>query len=72
MARIDWTRDEPVLACALVAEKEWRGLRTTDQQVQDPSRLLRRLPLHGGAAADPKFRSLGSVSLKTGNIMTAK
>ncbi|MFI0962370.1 HNH endonuclease [Streptomyces sp. NPDC021080] len=72
MARIDWTRDELVLACALVAENEWRELRTTDQQVRDLSQLLRQLPLHDGAAADPKFRSPGSVSLKTGNIVTAR
>ncbi|MER5595864.1 HNH endonuclease [Streptomyces sp. NPDC002265] len=72
MARIDWTRDELLLACALVAENGWRELRTADQQVQDLSRLLRQLPLHDGAAADPKFRSPGSVSLKTGNIVTAR
>ncbi|QFZ76131.1 HNH endonuclease [Streptomyces fagopyri] len=72
VARIDWTRDELVLACALVAENEWRELRTTDQQVQDLSQLLSRLPLHDGAAADPKFRPPGSVSLKAGNIVTAR
>ncbi|MGW2819437.1 HNH endonuclease [Streptomyces sp. NPDC001443] len=68
----DWTRDELLLACALVVENEWRELRPADERVQDLSRVLRGLPLHDGAAADPKFRSPGSVSRKTGDIVTAR
>ncbi|MEU9435736.1 HNH endonuclease [Streptomyces sp. NPDC048252] len=72
MARINWTRDELLLACALVVENGWRELRPADKRVQNLSKTLRSLPLHDGAAADPKFRSPGSVSRKTGNIVTAR
>ncbi|MFJ8491372.1 hypothetical protein ACIRBZ_23930 [Streptomyces sp. NPDC094038] len=72
MARINWTCDELLLACALVVQNRWRGLRPADKRVQDLSQILRKLPLHDGAAPDPRFRSPGSVSLKTGNIVTAR
>ncbi|MFD9319621.1 HNH endonuclease [Streptomyces sp. NPDC060053] len=72
MARINWTRDELLLACALVVENGWRELRPADKRVQNLSRILRTLPLHDGAAADPKFRSPGSVSHKTGDIVTVR
>ncbi|RZB17133.1 HNH endonuclease [Streptomyces sp. F001] len=72
MARINWTRDELLLACALVVENGWRELRPADKRVQNLSKILRKLPLHDGAAADPKFRSPGSVSRKTGDIVTAR
>ncbi|UJV43210.1 HNH endonuclease [Streptomyces sp. AMCC400023] len=72
MARINWTRDELLLACALVVENGWRELRPADKRVQNLSKILRKLPLHEGAAADPKFRSPGSVSRKTGDIVTAR
>ncbi|MER6223573.1 HNH endonuclease [Streptomyces sp900105755] len=72
MAKINWTRDELLLACALVVENRWRELGPADKRVQNLSQILRKLPLHDGAAADPRFRSPGSVSLKTGNIVTAR
>ncbi|MFM9454517.1 HNH endonuclease [Streptomyces europaeiscabiei] len=72
MARINWTRDELLLACALVVENGWRELRPADKRVQNLSEILRRLPLHEGAAEDPKFRSPGSVSRKTGDIVTVR
>ncbi|MFJ3794816.1 HNH endonuclease [Streptomyces sp. NPDC090088] len=40
--------------------------------MQNLSQILRKLPLRDGAAADPRFRSHGSVSLKSGNIVTAR
>lgn len=73
VARCNWTRDELMLACALVVENSWRELRPADKRVQNLSTILRKLPLHdGAAAADPKFRSAGSVSRKTGDIVTAR
>ncbi|MFF4400198.1 HNH endonuclease [Streptomyces sp. NPDC001480] len=71
-AQINWARDELLLACALVVENGWRELGPADERVQHLSKLLRRLPLHDGAAEDPRFRSPGSVSFKTGNIVTAR
>ncbi|MFD3502821.1 HNH endonuclease [Streptomyces sp. NPDC058678] len=72
MVKINWTRDELLLACALVAENGWHELRPADERVQNLSKILRQLPLHDGAAADPKFRSPGSVSRKTGDIVTVR
>ncbi|WP_328633328.1 HNH endonuclease [Streptomyces sp. NBC_00356] len=71
MSQYNWTREELLLACALVADNGWRELRSGDPRTVELSRLLRSLPLHEGAAtADPSFRSPNSVKLKTSNIMT--
>lgn len=72
VVKINWTRDELLLACALIVENGWRELRPADKRVQNLSKILRKLPLHEGAAADPKFRSPGSVSRKTGDIVTVR
>ncbi|MCH0540459.1 HNH endonuclease [Streptomyces sp. MUM 203J] len=71
MAQISWVRDELLLACALVVQNDWHELRQADPRVQELSDLLRSLPLHGDAAADPRFRSPNSVSRKTTDIATA-
>ncbi|WP_306322316.1 MULTISPECIES: HNH endonuclease [unclassified Streptomyces] len=72
MPRYDWTREELLLACALVVDNGWRELRSTDPRIMELSELLRALPVHEGAAeSDPNFRSPNSVKLKTSNIMTA-
>lgn len=64
-----WTRDELLLACALVVENDWNELREGDSRVLDLSDLLRSLPIHEGAAQNiPKFRSVGSVSRKTSDL----
>ncbi|MFE4174916.1 HNH endonuclease [Streptomyces sp. NPDC056909] len=66
-----WTRDELVLACALVVKNGWRELRVNDRPVQELSELLRSLPLHNGLARElPEYRSVGSVSRKTTDLMT--
>lgn len=52
--------------------KRLAGAAAADQRVQNLSKILRDLPLHDGAAADPKFRSAGSVSRKTSDIVTAR
>ncbi|MGW7466828.1 HNH endonuclease [Streptomyces xantholiticus] len=64
-----WTRDELLLACALVVEDGWQELREDGPRVADLSGLLRSLPIHEGAAQSiPKFRSIGSVSCKTADL----
>ncbi|WP_246212992.1 HNH endonuclease [Streptomyces abyssomicinicus] len=69
MAKTDWTHDELILAGALVVRNGWRELRTADHEVVALSVLLRSLPIHDpDALADPKFRSPGSVSRKTGDF----
>lgn len=66
-----WTWDELLLACALVAENDWRELREGDHQVQALSVMLRSLTIHGDEVrALPEFRSPGSVSRKTTDIAT--
>jgi 5-methylcytosine-specific restriction protein A len=72
MPRNNWTRDELLLACALVVENDWRELRQGDPSVSELSDLLRSLPLsRESAIADHRFRSPGSVSHKTTDIATA-
>ncbi|MFD8568245.1 HNH endonuclease [Streptomyces sp. NPDC059639] len=72
MPRIAWSRDELLLACALVAQNDWHELRQGDTNVVDLSELLRSLPTNQGAAqADSRFRSPNSVSRKTTDIATA-
>ncbi|MDT0484791.1 HNH endonuclease [Streptomyces doebereineriae] len=66
-----WTRDELLLACALVVENDWKSLNHGDPRITDLSNLLRSLPIHPGAAqANPKFRSVGSVRFKSSNLAT--
>ncbi|WP_060894019.1 HNH endonuclease [Streptomyces europaeiscabiei] len=66
-----WTRDELLLACALVVENGWKSLNHGDPRIAELSDLLRSLPIHDGAAqANPKFRSTGSVRFKSSNLAT--
>ncbi|MCX5605959.1 HNH endonuclease [Streptomyces phaeochromogenes] len=66
-----WTRDELLLACALVVENGWKSLSHGDPRIADLSDLLRSLPIHEGAAqANSKFRSMGSVRFKSSNLAT--
>jgi len=65
-----WTRDEIILACALVSENEWRGVRAVEPVVQELSVLLRRAPIHPAAERDAAFRSPNSVQRKTFDIAT--
>ncbi|MEV4329586.1 HNH endonuclease [Streptomyces sp. NPDC049597] len=71
MAQTPWVRDELLLALALVVDNGWRELRQQDSRVVELSGLLRSLPLHEDAVADPRFRSPNSVSRKTTDIVTA-
>ncbi|MFF7599901.1 HNH endonuclease [Streptomyces mirabilis] len=66
-----WTRDELLLACALVVENGWKSLSQGDPRIADLSDLLRSLPIHRGAGqANPRFRSAGSVRFKSSNLAT--
>ncbi|WP_186304516.1 HNH endonuclease [Kocuria palustris] len=67
-----WTREEIVLVADAVVANEWRELRQTDPQVVELSRQLRRLPFHPPASRPADFRSPGSVSRKTADIVTAR
>ncbi|MGW2256923.1 HNH endonuclease [Streptomyces sp. NPDC001780] len=67
----NWTRDELILACALVVKNGWRELRVGDRAVQELSDLLRSLPLHNDTVRRlPEYRSVNSVSRKTTDLAT--
>jgi len=67
----DWTEDEVILACDLVAQNEWRGISGTDPRVIELSALLRGLPLHPPDTRLPNFRNANGVGRKTADIATA-
>ncbi|PXX64170.1 5-methylcytosine-specific restriction protein A [Nocardia tenerifensis] len=64
----DWTRDELILACDLMAGNDWRQIRETDPRAAGLSELLRSLPIHPVGNRSDKFRGPGSVSRKTADI----
>jgi 5-methylcytosine-specific restriction protein A len=69
--RINWTYDEIVLACALVYENGWKGLRAHHAPVVELSRILQTAPYHQGKERDADFRSPSSVQRKTFDIATS-
>jgi 5-methylcytosine-specific restriction protein A len=68
----DWSFDELVLACDLVAQNGWRELTATRPEVVELSALLRRMSDQPVELRSPRFRSLNSVSRKTTDIATAQ
>jgi 5-methylcytosine-specific restriction enzyme A len=70
MPRLDWEREELVLAGDLVVRNGWRQLVATDPRAIELSALLRRLPLHAVQDRSPQFRSVSSVVRKTADIAT--
>jgi 5-methylcytosine-specific restriction protein A len=68
--RLDWEREELVLAGDLVIRNGWRQLVPTDPRVSELSELLRRLPLHPVQDRSPQFRNVNSVVRKTADIAT--
>jgi 5-methylcytosine-specific restriction protein A len=67
----DWTADEVILACDLVARNGWRQLEDSDPRVIELSALLQRLPLHPPYLRRPDFRNPNGVARKTADIATA-
>jgi 5-methylcytosine-specific restriction protein A len=68
--RYNWTRDEIILACDLVASNRWASLPNSDQSVVALSRLLRSANIHPADGRAPEFRSVDSVARKTVDIAT--
>jgi hypothetical protein len=69
-ARLNWTWDELVLTCDLLARNAWHELSDTDRQVIELSALLRSLPIYPAGQRGPRFRSPGSVRRKMADIAT--
>lgn len=68
--RINWTRDEIILACDLVWENDWRALDATRAEVVELSRLIRESPLHPLEGRQDTFRNPAGVGRKTSDIAT--
>jgi hypothetical protein len=71
-ARLNWTWDELVLACDLLAQNNWHELPDTDERVIELSGLLRSLPIHPVDGRGPSFRGPGSVRRKMADLATAE
>ena len=65
-----WTRDELILACDLVYQNNWRGLDTSNEEVQRLSELLQRIPIHPVEVRGPKFRNPNGAARKTFDLAT--
>lgn len=70
-SRVNWTRDEIILACDLVAKNGWRSLERSDKGVIELSKLLRGNPLHPQQLRTSTFRNPNGVAMKTANIATS-
>lgn len=68
--RLDWTWEEIVLACDLVAQNNWHQLDEGDPRVQELSTLLQKMSIHPLDARLPNFRNSAGVAQKTRNIST--
>lgn len=68
--RVDWVRDELILACDLVLENGWKGMGANDPRVEELSRLLHQLPIHPMEIRGPKFRNPNGVGRKTWDLAT--
>jgi len=68
--RLDWEREELILAGDLVARNSWRQIAATDPRVIELSALLRRLPQHPVHERRPDFRNVNSVARKTADLAT--
>ena len=68
--RIDWERDEIILACELVRQNGWRPLDGNKPEVIQLSKILNLSPLHPMEHRDAKFRNPNGVGRKTSDIAT--
>jgi 5-methylcytosine-specific restriction enzyme A len=66
----DWSADEVILACELVAQNSWRQLEDNDPRVVELSALLQTLPIHQPSSRLPNFRNPAGVARKTADIAT--
>jgi 5-methylcytosine-specific restriction protein A len=66
----DWTEDEIILACDLVARNGWKELRASRPEIIELSELLQRLSRHPRELRGPRFRNPNGVARKTSDIYT--
>lgn len=66
----DWTEDEIVLACDLVARNGWKELRASRPEVIELSEVLQRYSRHPVELRGPRFRNPNGVARKSSDIYT--
>ena len=66
----DWTREEIILVCALVAENGWRTMAQEDQRAVELSRLLQTTAIHPLEGRRTDFRNPASIELKSSNLLS--
>lgn len=66
----NWTRDELIVACDLLATCGWHELPTEDYRVIELSNFLQTLPIHSFSVRSSRFRSPSSVRRKMADIAT--
>ena len=68
LRRPDWTREEIILACALVEANDWRQVYDSDPRAKELSLLLQSPAVHP-FPHHPDFRNPAGVGQKTRNIV---
>jgi 5-methylcytosine-specific restriction protein A len=68
LERPDWTRDEIILACALVEANDWHQVYDSDPRAKELSQLLQSPAIHP-LPRHPDFRNPAGVGQKTRNII---
>jgi 5-methylcytosine-specific restriction protein A len=66
----NWTREEIILVCALVAENGWRPIAQEDQRAIELSRLLQTVAIHPPEGRRADFRNPASIEMKSSNLVS--
>jgi 5-methylcytosine-specific restriction protein A len=68
--RLDWVRDEVILACDILVDNDWAYMGANDPRVIELSELLQKLPFYPPEIRSDKFRNPNGVGRKTADIAT--
>jgi 5-methylcytosine-specific restriction enzyme A len=69
MARLNWSRDELILALDLYFKEPAARGNSAHARVHDMSDLLNRLPIHGRDSRRELFRNANGVAMKLSNFL---
>ncbi len=68
--RINWSRNEVILACAILVDNNWSAIPATDDRIVALSELLQRSPEHPVENRGDKFRNVNGVARKIADLQT--
>ena len=68
--RINWSRSEVILACALLGDNNWKWIPPTDDRIVTLSELLRQSPEHPLEGRGSKFRNPNGVARKMMDLLS--